>query len=208
MNKTMKKVISVLLVTSMILAVTACGKKTDGEGGAGMAYGQVWSYPTTTKVMQDEKIADKGAAKLEYKVVRNEYESNQLMLTAKKDISSFVLTKSDLKNGEEVLSAENIDIYVQKYAAFDDNHGKGIAPDALLPMDVADEYKENKIASGNNGGLWVTIYIPKETKAGVYEGTFELTVDGKSGEKKLDIPVSVEVADYTLTDEVIAELQK
>lgn len=205
MNKKIKKVLSVLLATSMILAVTACGKKTSEEGGAGMTYGEVWSYPTTTKVMQDEKIADKGAAKLEYKVVRNEYESVQLMLTAKKDISSFVLSKADLKNGDHVLSAENIDIYVQKYAAFDDNHGKGIAPDALLPMDVADSYKENKIVSGDNGGLWVTIYIPKETVAGVYEGTFELTVDGKSGEKKLDIPVSVEVADYTLTDEVTAD---
>ena len=82
---------------------------------------------------------------LSYQAVCNEYESCQLILTTEKDITSFYLCASDLKNGEHIVSVDNIDVYVQKYVAYDDrayddsqgtSYGVGIMSDALLPMDV------------------------------------------------------------------------
>lgn len=186
----------------------------DGDVDA-ISYGQVWSTPSTVKVMQTEiDYTNRGKMQLSYQAVCNEYESCQLILTTGKDITSFYLCASDLKNGEHILSVDNIDVYVQKYVAYDDraydasqgtSYGIGIMPDALLPMDVADTYEENTIEAGANGGLWVTIYVPKGTVAGVYKGTFALIVDGENGKELLKIPVSMDVADYTLTDDVTAQ---
>lgn len=51
----------------------------------------------------------------------------------------------------------------------------------------------------------MTIYVPKGTAAGVYQGTFALIVDGDNGKELVKIPVSMEVVDYTLTDDVTAQ---
>lgn len=172
------------------------------------SYGTLWSAPSTMKVAQDNtSFSNKGAAELSYQAVRNEYESSQLVLTASAAVGSFELYASDLKNadGERIL-AENVDVYVQKYIPFDDtnsnyDYSKGSMPDALIPMKAANAYGENAIASGKNGGLWVTINVPKDADAGNYAGEFVLRVKGDSGEKLLKVPVSMEVMDYTLTDD-------
>ncbi len=178
-------------------------------------YGTVWYAPSTTKVARSS-TSSTNDANLHYQAVRNEYESAQLIISATKNINSFELYPADLFNGNKTLSAENVDIYVQKYVPISDDtrentdgttnsygYGTGYMPDALIPMKAAAKYGENKIATGNNGGLWITIYIPKGTAAGTYTGTFALSIN--DGEKVVDIPVSVEVMDYTLPDEVDAK---
>lgn len=195
------------------------------EGYVGeLSYGQLWSAPSTVKIMDSETTyANKGNAELSYQAVKNEYESCQLILTANENITSFNLFASDLTCGQNVLSADNVDIYVQKYLNYDDtvyrnlykndaavqlpddSYGVGSMPDALIPMDAADEYGENAILAGKNGGLWVTIYVPKDTVAGVYEGNFKLAVDGSNGTELLEVPVAIEVVDYTLSDNVTAQ---
>jgi len=203
-----KRLIAGVLCLTMILPLGACGSSSDKkkEETTNLSYGQVWSAPSSIKVMRDAEVEEKGAAELSFQAVRNEYENCQLFLTAQKDVSSFILKKADLKNGDAVLSADNIEVYWQKYGYYNDTTvGSGCAPDALIPMENAANYQENAVKTGENGGFWVTVYVPKETEAGIYEGTFTLSADGKAGKETLDIPVSVEVFDYTLTDEVHAE---
>lgn len=169
------------------------------------SYGTLWSAPSTMKVAQNNtSFSNKGAAELSYQAVRNEYESSQLVLTASAAVDSFELYASDLVNadGERIL-AENVDVYVQKYIPYNDSvysYGSGNMPDALIPMKAANAHGENVIASGVNGGLWVTINVPKDADAGDYAGEFVLRVKGTSGEKLLKVPVAMEVMDYTLTD--------
>lgn len=201
MKKIFNRIMAAALTSVMIVSLMACGESKDKEVVAEAKYGQVWSAPSTVKIELNEKdYANKGEAVLSYEAVKNEYESCQLILSAEKAVERFELKTSDLKNGSSVLDAKNIEVYVQKYITYTYQSTSGNMPDALLPMSVADEYGENKIAAGDNGALWVTVYIPKETEAGLYKGTFELIMEGKNGKERMDIPVSVNVYDYTLTD--------
>lgn len=205
MKKGIKRFLAGALFFSMLLSLVACGTSKEKTDTTKKSFGEVWSAPTTEKILLEQTdFANKGAAKLTYQVVRNEYESYQLFITAEKDVDSFELKTTDLKCGNAALSADNVDVYLQKYVYFNDTSGEGNIPDPLIPMEAAAEYNENKIKAGQNGGLWITVYVPKETEAGTYEGIFELAVKSDGKESVIDIPVSVEVFDYTLTDEVNA----
>lgn len=213
MFQTKKRILSLVLGVSMMISLTACGTSKeqlttleDTSKAADMTYGQVWSAPSYVKVdLNDKEYAAKGEAVLSYEAVRNEYESCQLLITASKAIESFELQTEDLKNGENILSKDNISVYVEKYISYNDYSGSGDMPDALIPQETAAKYKENVIAKEQNGGLWVTVYVPKDTVEGTYEGNFNLVVTGEKGEETIDIPVSLKVHDYTLSDEVTAE---
>lgn len=183
------------------------------------SYGQVWSAPSTVKIAQDNlSYTPKGAASLNYEAVRNEYESKQLIITASKDVSSFELKPANLVSTSDktkTIAADNIQVYVEKYIIdcddsrtddFDPYGEPQDMPDALIPMAAAANYQENTIAANKNGALWVTVYVPEEdTPAGTYSGTFELVMQGTDGVYKQDIPVSVKVYDYTLSDEETAK---
>lgn len=213
MKMVYKKIIALVLCLVMVASVAACGKTNKDKSGSvsttektEISYGEVWSAPSTVKVQQyDMDYAQKGEAALSYDVVKNEYESQQLYISAKKNVERFELQSADLKCGNNVLSSDNVDIYMQNYVHYNEGALNGDVTDALIPMDAADEYKENTIEADANGALWITIYVPKETVAGLYEGTFHLIVEGEDGKEEMAIPVSVNVYDYTLTDDVNAQ---
>ena len=192
--------LSALFVVSSVLGTG--GLEVQAANTITTSYGQVWSAPNTVKIQQTSWLyGGKEDAALSYQAVRNEYESAQLLITAYTKISSFTLQTANLTNGIHTLSADNFTVYVQKYTSVSDSYGNLKMPDALLPMGVASAYGENSIARFQNGALWVTVYIPADTPAGTYEGTFQLSLNVSSGVKKIDIPVSVQVYDYTLAEE-------
>lgn len=205
MGKFKQRLVAGLSLT-IILSLAACsdsGKKagTDTDNAANSSYGQIWSVPSTVKLKQTgEDYENKGGMELSFDAVRNEYESVQLVITAEKEVESFVLETSDLIKGNEILSKDNVTVYVQKFIPYADYTGSGYMADALIPMEIADEYKENAVEEGNNGAFWITVYIPKETAAGVYEGSFKLTLKSQDETEELEVPVSVQVRDYTLND--------
>lgn len=205
MQKILKRTAALLICLLMLTQLAACGE--DGNGGitgkpAGKGnvadYVTVWSAPSTVKIDQnDTAYTPKGEAKLTYYTVKNEYENYQLMLTAAKDVNAYYLESSDLKCGENVLSKENITVYNEKYVQVaETSYGSYTHPDALIPIDTAMTAGELKITANQNAALWVTVYVPAETPAGVYEGTFKLTVENGT----MDIPVQVTVNDYTLPE--------
>lgn len=213
MGKKWKKAVALLMSASMLFSVVACGTSKEKQisneetsQATEIKHGQVWSAPSYVKVeLNDVEYAKKMAAELTYTAVRNEYESCQLLITTSNEVTNFKLKTTDLKKGTDVLSKENISVYVEKYISYNDYNGSGDMPDALIPQEAAIIHGENTIEKSHNGGLWVTVYVPEDVNAGVYEGTFQLLVEGKKGEETLDIPVSVRVYDYTLSDEVTAE---
>lgn len=206
MQKKLRKVAIMFICFGLLLQSAGCGNNSDKDNqiaNTEISGVTVWSAPSTVKVLrEDVEYEDKHAAELNYNAVRNEYESQQLILTSSKDVGSYYLATSDLKNGEYNLSKDNITVYNEKYVhCTREYYESGYYPDALVPIDAAKNHGELTIAKNSNAGLWITVYVPKETPAGVYEGSFELSIDDKTTE----IPVKLTVNDYTLTDETTAK---
>lgn len=165
----------------------------------------LWSVEDTFKVLQDanyETYYD-NEAKIVISSAKNEYENAQIIISPEKDIKSYDITLSDLKdkNGN-IFDKSNFKVYNQKYIEVTktttSRFNSGYYPDALLPFDVAIDYKENFINKGNNQGIYFECYVPKNQNGGVYEGTFTLSLDNNV----YNIPVSVTIYNYTLQDTV------
>lgn len=192
----MKKIAIIVLAFAMAFGAVSCKEKGEADIS-------VWTTYDTVKILRDKTYNETMPAKLRFSAVKNEYESAQLIVTANKAVRSYDVELSDLKgeNGE-IFSAENFTVYNQKYIQVTrtttNNFESGWYPDALLPFDTAAEYGENTIEEGENQGIWFSCYVPKTQAAGVYSGSFTINADGSS----VAVPVSVEVADFTLGDEV------
>ena len=221
MGKCMRKIIgiicSVLLVLQMTLVVS-CGGNGNGSGSDGSGesvseifsgnvsdYVDVWSTYGATKVLQNAKNNDSYhnlGGGISFSMMKNESEGSQLVLTAKRNVSSYELVGEDLKDDDgNVISKEDISIYHQKYveitkrANAEMNPAFAVGdyiPDMLLDMDKAVEYKENAIKAGENQSVYVEVKTKSDTKAGTYKGNFTLKVNGA----KVSVPVSVTVWDF------------
>lgn len=209
MRKLFKKILTISLTMAVGMSAAACndatGSNSNGEGHSGLAETAVWTAYGTEKILADVDYSARHDQKtLQIKAFRNEYESAQIILTPNEDIESYSLELKDLTAGDNVLPKDSFTVYNQKYVFVDsikDNNvttGAGYYPDALLPYETAVQYGENEIEAGKNQGLWITLHAEDEQAAGTYTGSFTVTMDGT----KYDVPVSVTVFDYTLSDTV------
>ena len=165
---------------------------------------EIWSTYSTEKILQNEyeRYEDvRFDAAVTVEACKGEYESSQLILTAKQDIRDYTVSVSDLSDGAgNTFSAENILVYHEKYIEITnlyEGNGAvaGMYPDALLPIEKAVEYGENAIASGNNQGVYLTFNVPVGQEAGTYTGSLTVTYDGA----KKDVPVTLTVHDVTVS---------
>lgn len=161
--------------------------------------------PATVKYKLDQEIADYSDS-VSIAVAKNEYESAQIVVTPEQNVRDMNVEITDLTCGEEKIPSTQINVYWEHYVYLDKNDIKnsektgfaqGYYPDALVPMDLRREAKENKIRAGENQGIWLTVKTLPETIAGVYTGNIRLTGDGYAEE----IPISVRVFDFILSSE-------
>lgn len=180
------------------LNMSACGNKA----GKAEAEITVWSASSTEKILRDKVYEDVRQEGYKVDVFRNETESAQVIFTPTADIDGYSFAVADLKSESgDVLKKECFEVYHEKYVEIKKSTNNtdselGWYPDCLLPLDVAAEYGENAVAENENQGIWIETVCPKEQPAGVYTGTFTLTADGKT----IEVPASVEVYDYALSD--------
>lgn len=172
-----------------------------GPDGEVTQTAEVWSTYSSAKVTQNAKQSVPYAqleASINIQMMKDETEGAQLIVTAEKDIGSYMLTASALSDGKgHTIPAEDISIYHQKYITVTrrsdvlntDFQAGDYIPDMLLPIDIAKEYGENTIAEGDNQGITVEVTTTSDTEPGTYTGTFVLDLDGE----KQNIPVTVEV---------------
>lgn len=210
----MKKIFRNIIALSLTVVVggsfIACSKESK-QSNESVDVGQlpsataVWTAYGTEKILADvDYSARHGENSFAIKAFRNEYESAQIVLSPNEKIEEYSIQLNDLTCGENVLSKDSFTVYNQKYVFVDsikDNNvttGAGYYPDALLPYETAVEYGENEIEAGKNQGLWITLHASKEQASGTYTGKFTVDMDGE----KYDVPVSVTIYDYTLSDTV------
>ena len=209
----LKKALTVLLCAALTLCFVGCDKSGGKKGSA--AEVEVWTVRSTEKIIRSTDYSEKHGSKTIYvDTLRNETESAQIVMSLKgsdesvasADNVTYDVQISDLKNGDKVFSANNISVFHEKYVYLPwtqyeavISFGLGIDeyPDALLPLETAKEYGENSF-DGRNQAVWISFKTPKDQPAGTYTGSFRVTAGGKG----FDVPVSVRVRDYTLSDTV------
>lgn len=165
----------------------------------------VWTAGGTEKIMRATDYSSRYSNdSLEFGVFRNEYESGQIIVSSNKKLE-YTIEIEDLKSADgSVLPSDSFEVYHEKYITVDVKRnvecmlGVGDYPDAILPYEKAVEYDENYTTAGQNQGIWIMVNPSKTQKAGVYSGNFTVNV----GEEAYEVPVSVTVYDYTLSDEV------
>ena len=196
-------------IMAMLTTFSAAGCNLGGGGHSSSVEPlegyEVWGAPATQKVLRDRDDYDslKTAAKMEIETARNEYESAQIILSALGKVDAYTITLSDLvlEGGDTVYAKENITVYNQKYSdvatPWSPDAVSGWYPDCLLPFDAAVKAGENKVASGDNQGLWFSFNTPENQPVGTYKGNVILTVDGEEN----TIPVSVRVRNITVSEE-------
>lgn len=200
----MKKLTSFILSALVVFSFVACDDTLNNElTELNKEDVKVWTTQGTEKILQDVTYLNRTDNVVEVDAFKNEYESGQIIISAKKDVKSYSLQVSDLTCGEATFSKENITLYAEKY--IDVIYVKetaigaqpGSYPDALLPMETCIKHGENKVAAGENQGVWLEFFIPENQTAGTYTGNVTVTCDNLT----YTVPVSLTVYDLAITTE-------
>jgi hypothetical protein len=132
-------------------------------------------------------------------MAKNEYESIQIVVKNGRDaLNSVEIGISDLigKNTGEYIDKQNITWRIVKHVRTKKPYYTvkfvGLWPDPLMPSALTD------IKAGATQPFWITVYVPKETPGGIYNGT--ITIRAKDI-APLYIPFSIKVFDFTLPKE-------
>lgn len=197
-----KKIILIVLAAMMAFTAVSCDKKNSLDLSSGEI--EFWSTYATEKVLQDRpELYDdiKKTAVVEVAACKGEYESTQLIMTAKSAVSRYDVELFDLTGESDAkFDKNNICVSHEKYMPITETLSnasapKGMYPDALVPFENIKKAGENKIAANENQGLYITFNVPLEQPEGNYTGSMRITYDGK----EKDIPVKLEVYDLEVS---------
>lgn len=178
------------------VACTDSSGNSGGEGG-GIDSLEFWSAPATEKILQDQPdlYEDiKRAAAVNVTAARGEYESGQILMTAEEDTVVDVEFSGLRSASGEEFSKENITVYFEKYIYVGNNYEgtsapTGWYPDALVPFENVKARGENKVAAGQNQGLYVTFNVPLDCEPGTYTG--EIVISATGGEERVSVALNV-----------------
>lgn len=155
----------------------------------------LWWCEGAYKVMTDSPLPHLRDDTIRLWSARNEYEPFMIVINPAAEIRNVNVNIGELVGKEGSVAAENIDIRMVEYVYVSkpsDSYGfKGWWPDPL-------PYAGNNftLPEAKNSTLWFTVYIPHNSSPGEYLGNVVLTL----GNKQVEIPVSLEVWDFTLPD--------
>ncbi len=135
---------------------------------------------------------------------KNEIVAFQVIIQAMEERLNNVVVHADslIGNAGIIPAEKNIELFKLWYVpGIDPSGGRRVYyPDACLPLNgkFSIPSADNKILNQKNQAVWVDIYIPKETPAGVYEGI--LTIVSDEIKKPARIGINLTVWDFCLPD--------
>lgn len=197
----LKKGAACALAAAMLfsLGITACSSDPAADNVEAVVY----EAPNTLKVMREAEPMTESRT-MTYEMAKNEYENAQIVFSPSGKVDYYDFEVAPLTSSAgETIGVDAMTVYHQKYIEITKNSSStagfptGWYPDALLPFDTAVEYGENTVAAGDNQSVWVTIKTPETQAAGLYTGTFTLTLDGQ----EYPISVSARVWDFAVPEE-------
>lgn len=195
----------------------------------------VWAVDDGTKVKRfdlDHRLRngnrtyDKDEGRIRLIAARNEIVAFQLILHGGDENTQAVNVRlpniGDIKNeglsedAKRYFIGRRIELFVEHYVKvssvshdmtwepFTDAMPKGwtgMIPDPLVPL-----RKSFMLPKQVSQGIWVDVFVPKDTKPGIHKGTITVEVDGKPcALKECQLEVELEVLEQTLADEPTAK---
>jgi hypothetical protein len=176
---------------------------------------QVWAVPAEQKVRPKDKPETSNLVwSLEKKQITvagagNEHVPFQVVITAPvpegwrpKAPDGFFIAVTDLTSSSgKVIPQKQVSLflehYIQIYAISSPIGATGYWPDALAPLKESFSMQAQYIVVGNRP-VWVDIFIPAATPAGIYKGTLTITRFDKVIET---LSVEIEVYGFSLPEE-------
>jgi len=164
-----------------------------------------WVAPPVVKVRPLDRPPAALQQSAEISAARNEFESVQLVLRSPQPMSGLDIQVSALSDetGNSIPSS-SIQIYLVGFVNVNRptrvGGDTGEWPDALIPR-VDFYYHERRnafpfqLAAGRNQPIWIDVYVPNGTRAGVYKGKVNVTQAGKDF---LTVPLQLKVWNFAL----------
>ena len=187
--------LSIFSIPVLLISISGCQKNKEEV--------HVWCATSYEKIPAESDYSNRyGDNEFSLALVRNEYEAAQIVISSSTK-QEYKITLNDLRDDSgNVLSKDCFNVYHEKMIELQNKYDYlsplviGDFPDALLPYEKAVEFHENIAKSKQNQPIWINLKAPNEQKAGTYKGQFEVKV----GEESFNIPASVKVFDYTLSN--------
>jgi hypothetical protein len=147
----------------------------------------IFTESAMVKIKEDKVGYTPSAQKdIELFSARNEYEPFQLIVAPLKTGETQIKIKASelvLNGAGDVIPADNIELLRVRSIGSQ-------FPDPLLAVTESES-----IELCENGVFWVNVYVPKESKAGLYKGTIRITADNKHS---IEVPYTLNVWNFTL----------
>ena len=192
----MARLIIMLLALAVIAAPGADAQEV--RDMADTSKFKVWGVDALVKILPDAPAPAKGTP-IGVDAVRNEYESAQIVVTAKTEIKKLTVRLSPMTGpGTPTprVEAHFLGLVSIKHGTVD------TPPEHLLfkaPAQAPDPMLDSmsvSVGAGKNQSIWLTVYVPKLTPPGVYAGSVIVDADSATEE----VPISVTVHPVTLPD--------
>ncbi|MEN6425798.1 MAG: glycoside hydrolase domain-containing protein [Phycisphaerales bacterium] len=195
-----------MLARMFCVAVVVCGLASCGWGeeylntpsgetlpGSSEQVG-VWWASSGWKIGRDCPLPQAKGETLTIRAAKNEVEAAQLVIRPKAGIQGLSVAPGALSGpAGATMPAACVEIlevrYVNVTQTSDRSAVAGYWPDPLPPMD-----KSMNLEAGKNQPFWVRVQVPRNARAGIYEGRINLTAEGF----KTAVPIKVEVYDFEL----------
>ena len=208
MNRTFKRILTLVLATLLVLPVLAgCGEKEpEVQQAASDDSGvKLWYAYNTENLMQDleyEDLMEERDYTLRMNGIRGDVESIQLMITPDNNVVSYDLKMVDLTNENgDTFAAANFEVFAEWYIEITESYNNdayyGFYPDAIVPIENYKALHHNSIQAGMNQGIWINANIPTDQAAGFYTGNAILNLDGV----EYNIPVELKIYNVEMPEE-------
>ena len=206
-RKTVKKWVC-LVVAFMLSAGVACddtASKTDSGTSIGFATANanltIKSLLATERYEKTEDVSHLQEGGVTLAAAKGEAEGGQFIVRSNETFKGYTLSVSDLKSGENTISAENVTLSKMLYTYCQDRLNDGVLPqgyytDAVVPMEYIVKAGENVMEKDVNNSFWVDVDVPKDAIAGEYSGEITISFGGK----KKQVPLLVTVYDFAIAE--------
>jgi hypothetical protein len=157
------------------------------------AWAGLWWCEWGWKVGRTRELPRETRDAVRLSAARGEYEPVQIVLRPTQPLRLLRAEPSDLRAGRHRIPARHITLrevaYVPVEYPTDTLGAIDDYPDPLPPLQTP-----LTLAAGQNQPLWLTVYVPYGTPAGVYKGTLTL----RTSRGALTVPLEVTVYDFDL----------